>query len=559
MVRRALSEAAGPDCLFVEFNAWLYQGYDDARAALIDVIANALEVETNKRKTAVDKVVELLERVRWLRVAKLVGSSALAIGLGLPPVGILGQLFGIGTDIATGVASEKTVAQMESAGEGIEAATSGLLKPKKYLSPPKEIEGIRTSFEKILAETGIKLVVLIDDLDRCLPSTAISTLEAIRLFLFLNNTAFVIAADDNMIKQAVKRHFEGFDDDIATNYFDKLIQVPIHVPPLGTQEVRAYMMMLFVENSELQQSEKEMIRKSICSRLSQAWKGERVDRLFIESLGLVIPPGLASRLDSAERLAPLMTTASQIAGNPRLIKRFLNALSIRMEVSHAQSVNVDEGVLAKMLLFERCSRPTAYTALVEAINRDDGGKPRFLAEWEESSQTGTTVERGEPWDDDFISEWIAMPPRLADIDLRGVLYVSREHAALITPSDRLTSEAASLLSAIVRNPEMTGELDDRLKLLGSPQLGIMMERLVERASLENEWGVPPVPDALLAIARIDASQVVRLTAFLRHLPPAQIKPSIVPKIGDESWARPIFDHWLTQKVSAPVRRAISQG
>ena len=43
------------------------------------------------------------------------------------------------------------------------------------------------------------LVVLIDDLDRCLPPTTISTLEAIRLFFFLDNTAFVIAADDAMI------------------------------------------------------------------------------------------------------------------------------------------------------------------------------------------------------------------------------------------------------------------------------------------------------------------------------------------------------------------------
>ena len=95
------------------------------------------------------------------------------------------------------------------------------------------------------------MVVLIDDLDRCLPPTTISTLEAIRLFLFLENTAFVIAADDGMIKHAVRSHFQGIDNDVATNYFDKLVQVPIRVPPLGTQEVRAYMMLLFVENSDL--------------------------------------------------------------------------------------------------------------------------------------------------------------------------------------------------------------------------------------------------------------------------------------------------------------------
>src|SRR5271165_4546940 len=50
------------DFVFVEFNAWLYQGYDDARAALIDVIATKLEAEAESRKTGLDKVRELIGR-----------------------------------------------------------------------------------------------------------------------------------------------------------------------------------------------------------------------------------------------------------------------------------------------------------------------------------------------------------------------------------------------------------------------------------------------------------------------------------------------------------------
>ncbi len=113
-------------------------------------------------------------------------------------------------------------------------------------------------------EIGITLVVLIDDLDRCLPDTTVSTLEAIRLFLFLKNTAFVIAADDEMIKHAVRKHFEiTSNNDLVTNYFDKLIQIPLRVPALGTQEVRAYLILLFVEASELTEEQKETIRKSL--------------------------------------------------------------------------------------------------------------------------------------------------------------------------------------------------------------------------------------------------------------------------------------------------------
>ena len=65
------------------------------------------------------------------------------------------------------------------------------------------------------------LVVFVDDLDRCLPETAISTLEAMRLFLFLQNTAFVIAADESMIRFAVRAHFKNatLDEELVTNYF----------------------------------------------------------------------------------------------------------------------------------------------------------------------------------------------------------------------------------------------------------------------------------------------------------------------------------------------------
>src|SRR5690606_6166131 len=211
-------------------------------------------------------------------------------------------------------------------------AFGGLLKPKPELSPPREIHAIRESFEQTLKEIGITLVVLIDDLDRCLPATTISTLEAIRLFLFLDHTAFVIAADNAMIKHAVRQHFGGVDDELVTNYFDKLVQIPIRVPPLGTQEVRAYMLLLFVENSTLGAEAKETIRKKVCARLAETWRGKRVDRAFIESIHSDLPTELVGRFDTADRLAPLMTTASQISGNPRLIKRFLNALAIRMTI-----------------------------------------------------------------------------------------------------------------------------------------------------------------------------------------------------------------------------------
>jgi len=557
LIRGALEGRDGPFVL-VEFNAWLYQGYDDARAALLEVIATTLMDEAERRKTGLDKAHDLLRRVNWLRAAKLTGGSALALALGLPPVGLAGELYQLGQRVVDGKADEKTIATADEVTRKAGDELSGLLKPKPEISPPKEIHAIRACFEQTLAELGVKLVVLIDDLDRCLPPTTISTLEAIRLFLFLENTAFVIAADDTMIKHAVRSHFDGVDDAMVINYFDKLIQVPIRVPPLGTQEVRAYLMLLFVENSALSEPDKEDIRAMVCKQLAQTWRGCRVDRAFMQTTHEALPSDLISRFDTADRLAPLMTTAKEIAGNPRLIKRFLNALSIRMAISNAHGVGVDEAVLAKLLLFERCAISAAYEALTAAVNNDDEGKPRFLAEWEEKALAGERLDLNEPWDHPFIREWLTVPPRLADIDLRGVLYVSREHAPLITPEDRLSSEAAELLAAILEQPETAAALHDRLVRVPRPEMTVIMDRLLERARQIQEWGTPPILEAALAVTVADPAQGPRLAAFLRERPPTQIKPGIVPKIGDCPWATDVFDTWYGSAVVSPVKAAITQ-
>ena len=560
LIRASLTkrmEEGNEDFVFVEFNAWLYQDYDDARAALLEVIANTLAKEAKEGKSGYDKACELLKRVDWIRTAKLATSSTLALALGLPPTELVSEIRKLIKEVLTGKGDAQTITDTENVAQQVSAQTKELVKPKPNSSPPKEIRAIRKCFEQTLSEMDVRLVVLIDDLDRCLPPTTISTLEAIRLFLFLKNTAFIIAADDAMIKHAVRHHFDNVDDTLVTNYFDKLIQVPIRVPPLGTQEVRAYMMLLFVGNSELSDSDKEDIRINVCNQLAQTWQGKRVDRAFMQKTNNGLSNKLLDQFETADRLAPLMTTASQIGGNPRLIKRFLNALSIRMTISNAHSVSVDEAALAKMLLFERCAAPAAYDELTKAVNNDDEGKPRFLAKWEKEASEGKEPTLNDPWDDPFIREWLTISPCLASLDLRGILYVSREHAPLITPEDRLSSEGAEVLAAILEHPDMAERIQDRIKNLPRPEIAIIMDRVLERAYQEQEWGTPPILNAALAVSIADPIQGARLASFLRERPPSQIKPAIVPKIDGQPWSGEVFDNWCKSTIDGPVKKAIT--
>ena len=562
LIRKELGEREGSEAafVFVDFNAWLYQGYDDARAALMDVIGTVLEHEAAKRQTGLEKTKEFLKRVKWFRIVKLAG-TAISVAAGLPPVSLIGDVAQIGRDLIGAQDASEGVEKIEDAAAKIGEAGKGLLKPHVSPSPPKEIHALRDAFKEALNEMGITLVVLIDDLDRCLPETMISTLEAIRLFLFLPNTAFVIAADDRMIKYAVRRHFHGIeeeDKDLATSYFDKLVQIPIRVPPLGTQEVRAYMLLLFIENSSLAAEAKERIRKKVCEQLGKTWQGKRVDRAYVESLGEQLPADLVGRLESADRLASIMTSATKIAGNPRLIKRFLNALAIRMTISKAHGVGVDEAALAKMLLFERCADSKAYDELIKAVSENEQGIPRFLAKLEADSRSTEEGKEAPPWDDEFIKEWLALPPRLGDHDLRGILYVSREHAPIVSPEDRLSSEGIGLLEALTTHPDMAASVKERLRGLVRADLTFIMGRLLDLAQKEQEWGVPSILDACLTVADVDTTQGSRIAAFLSERPLSQIKPSIVPKVADRPWAGPVLGKWTNSDVDRSVKAAIKK-
>lgn len=579
--------------VFVQFNAWLYQGYDDARAALLDAIASELVRVAEERETAVGKTKEFLARVDWFRVASLTAGSAVALALGLPPVGLLGQVASlVKREKKDGVDGELLEDGQENADNLGHEATS-LVKDNQddSLNPRQQIAALRKSFEEALEALDVTLVVLIDDLDRCLPETAVSTLEAMRLFLFLEGTAFVIAADDQMIKHAVSKHFQDPSDDLVTNYFDKLIQIPIRVPTLGTQEVRAYMFLLYVESSSLQQGEKESIRVAVCEQLQESWKGKRVDRQFVSGLGVVLPSELVAQLDTAERLTKLMTS-STIAGNPRLIKRFLNTSSIRMAVAKRQGITVDEQVLAKLLLFERLAPPALYFRLAAAINDSPDGKPTFLAAMEpkttgpaaaakiadradqtedgksaklkpRKTTSSEAAQEAEPtylpgWDEPFPKEWLALEPKLSDVDMRGAMYVSREHLPVITSDVGLSAEAAEVLQALVEQPEQAAIMRSRVSSLSHSDLQRIFDSLLEIARREEDWGAPAILVALIEVSNDNPGLEPQLAAFIADRPAAHIKAAVVPRIFDCAWAADVLDKWVADpEVVQPVKNAIN--
>ena len=78
-------------------------------------------------------------------------------------------------------------------------------------------------------ENKLKLVVFIDDLDRCSPTKALEVFESIKILLDILGIVYVIGLNLKIINQKIKA--ENEKNKITTNnYIDKIIQIPARLP-----------------------------------------------------------------------------------------------------------------------------------------------------------------------------------------------------------------------------------------------------------------------------------------------------------------------------------------
>jgi predicted KAP-like P-loop ATPase len=219
------------------FNGWTFQGFDDAKTVLIEVIVSELIRQRSTYGKVKEVGLKLLKRVNVMKLARYGVGLAVSLKTGIPPHIVTTALGGL-HDLA---ANAQSMSADDIKGKIDESA--GLLKPADEETISEEIHHFREEFANLLDEAKTdQLVVLIDDLDRCLPPTAIDTLEAIRLFLFVPKTAFIIGADEGMIEYAVRQHFPNLPLasgplPYARNYLEKLIQIPFRIPALGVAGV----------------------------------------------------------------------------------------------------------------------------------------------------------------------------------------------------------------------------------------------------------------------------------------------------------------------------------
>ena len=310
MLRSSLKERKIPT---IWFNPWKYDQKEDLWNALIQTVLSAIS-EHIVDEAVKDKIKDLAQSASWLALKKAI------------------------TALTVGVISE---ANLDAISEAFNKTD------EKYYRHINHFEEDFAFVAKHYSNDD-KLVIFIDDLDRCLPENAITVLESLKLFFDNEYCIFVVGIDHDVVEEGINHRYAGKVPLSGRDYLDKIIQIPFFLPHVSHEKLQASL---------------------------------PTDQIFSEEIWDII------------QLA--------MEGNPRKTRRFINSFSLahRFLNSPDQSLQrrIQEGslmplsqeaqniYLAKILVFEMNfpdfyrhlqHNPGDWEYLVEKVIQGDTGKIR---------------------------------------------------------------------------------------------------------------------------------------------------------------------------------------
>lgn len=335
---RMVRDALRPEKhITIEFEAWRYAQQEALwRALLLSVVDKlrkefpdeGLQKELNDLETSLYRSVEREEpgafEFQWGKAGKLAANTVIRAGFSYIPV--LGQL-------------TKAVDKANEAAGGENYADEVLSlferqRTQIYQQHVQSLEqfhrGLQRVIKEFVTDFDRRLVIFIDDLDRCLPDQAIGVLEALKVFLDLPGCVAVLGMDQSIVQHGIRVRYKEFTLSpglpagsfpvAERDYLEKIVQIPFTLPPLDPN----------------------LIRRFLLSRL----------------------PGVSGLTDAeCAQVADLMTKG--LLRNPRKVKRSFNIFRLHLNLDRAHGRTTPPGLIAKLTVIQ-----TSFADLYEYIALD---------------------------------------------------------------------------------------------------------------------------------------------------------------------------------------------
>jgi hypothetical protein len=163
-------------------------------------------------------------------------------------------------------------------------------------------DNIKEQLEKIRSEKdteNFRIVLFIDDLDRCTPERALEILESIKTFFDIEGIIYVIGMDPSTIDSIIQVKYGDSPKISGLDYMQKIVQLPFQIP---------------------------------------VWSGEDLGRTIIKIANETGLPKDITDMMLEQEIKDLIINSAKL--NPRNIKRFINSLVLSYSTSGKNIENI---------------------------------------------------------------------------------------------------------------------------------------------------------------------------------------------------------------------------
>jgi tRNA A37 threonylcarbamoyladenosine biosynthesis protein TsaE len=262
----------------VRFSAWRYEREEHLIVPLLDTLRAALAKRAEKEDDPDTK-----EKAR--KAARTIGWAAKALLRGITLKGKLPLVAEASIDFGKMLAEQPKDADADQ--------------PNSFYAASFDAMG--AALTDYLGKER-RVVVFVDDLDRCLPENALEVVEAMKLFFDQEGFVFVVGLDDRGIRREIDKRYGATTTDGAKteggdgrDYLKKIFQVPFSLPRVSTDQI------------------------------------EQLFEMTLRAAGL--PP--AQQQDLRDNVRPHLRSMVLDAVNPREVKRFINAYTLQLKMLSA--------------------------------------------------------------------------------------------------------------------------------------------------------------------------------------------------------------------------------
>lgn len=483
------------DVVYVSINAWMFENYEDAKTAIMESLLRELKDNKKIPEKIRKSFVSLIKKIDFLKV----GTKAAATAAPVIASFVTGNPLPFVLNLPNGAKEIETA--IKSVSDSVKGIKDDYLKDEGTVddSVVNNVRNFRNEFEKTLESEEInRVIVLIDDLDRCQPDRIIETLEVIKLFLSVKKTTFIIAADENVIQYAIKKKYpniDGFNIELDREYIEKMIQVPIQIPELSSKDVQNYLLLLVLQKY-MNPNEFEILVSKIEQEKLMVQSGvievEQLEEIYGSLNDSITFGNKKEYKEVVGAILQIRKIASHtLKGNPRQIKRFLNTFILKRKLSKMYyGDDLDMCIMAKLLILHKLN-PDLFNQLNvwnSNFNQEsDSGNEQYKL-MRQGIEEGSPASEYQKWYKPRIKAWVMCPPvDLEKENLDRYFYLTRE---ILSQGDELESNLSEASKVMLdRIGHLSAPLAPRvvadMRQMNSSDLDDVMAIIIRRIEKGN--------------------------------------------------------------------------